>query len=492
MIRLTLLTLFVTFLTVYAWKDWYKALCGVIVLMAVIEHPDMPRTLLGVQGLSPWNIVLASVVCSWLAHRSGEGLRWDLPRYMNVLLLLYLAVLVIGFFRMFYDRSGLDEWALLNFQTGPSASSLVSEYVINTLKWVIPGLLLFDGCRNRERLMWALSAILGVYVLLGIQVIKWMPIETLVSGSDLEGRSSKILRNEVGYHRVNLSMMLAGASWAIFCTRGLVQTRLAVLGILGASGTVLFAQMLTGGRTGYATWGVVGLVILFFRWRAYVLLAPLVVALVVATVPAAKERMLQGFTEESRDTNVKLHSDEDSFQSGPDLYTVTAGRNVAWPYVIDEILKSPWIGYGTEGMKRTGLSQYLWTEFGESFPHPHNAYLQLLMDHGIVGAIPIVLFYLVILVCSVRLFRNQSRPEYVAVGGVALSLTLALLIASMGSQSFFPEEGVVGLWCAMGLMLRIYQDRTAQEAAQEAEPESMEQQFRYAQMLGGGPGSFRG
>lgn len=492
MIRLTLLTLFVGFLTLYAWRDWYKALCGVILLMAVIEHPDMPRTLLGIQGLSPWNIALGSVLCAWLFRRREEGLTWDMPRYVNVLLVLYLAVLLIGFFRMFHDRSGLNEWAAITFQSGPTASSLISEYVINALKWVIPGLLLYDGCRTRERLMWALSAILGVYVLLGIQVIKWMPIETLVSGSDLEGRSSKILRNEVGYHRVNLSMMLAGASWAIFCTRGLVQSRLAALGILGVSAMVLFAQMLTGGRTGYATWGVVGLVVLFFRWRAYVLLAPLVVALVVATVPAAKERMLQGFTEESRDTNVRLHGEDDSFQTGPDLYTVTAGRNVAWPYVIDQILESPWVGHGTEGMKRTGISQYLWIEFGEGFPHPHNAYLQLFLDHGILGAIPVLGFFLVILVCSLRLFRDQTHPEYVAIGGVTLSLTLALLVASMGSQSLFPEEGVVGLWCAIGLMLRVYQDRVAEQAAPQTEPESGEEQFQYAQMWGGRQGSSRG
>ncbi len=493
MIRLTLLMLFVTFLTIYAWRDWYKALCGAILLMAVVEHPDMPRTLLGIQGLNPWNLVLASVLGAWLVRRREEGLTWDMPRHMNLWLVLYAAVIVIGFFRMLHDRSGLNEWAWLTLQSPPSASSLVSEELVNTLKWVIPAFLLFDGCRSRERLMWALTAILGVYVLLAIQVIKWMPLDTLVSGADLEGRSSKILRSEVGYHRVNLSMMLAGASWAIFCARGLVQGRLAALGILGASAMVLFGQMLTGGRTGYATWGVVGLVVLFFRWRAYVLLAPLVVALVISLVPAAKERMLQGFTEETRDTNVRLHGEEDTFEeSGPDLYTVTAGRNVAWPYVIDRILEAPWIGYGREGMKRTGISSYLWTEFGESFPHPHNAYLQFVLDNGVIGMLPVVAFYFTVLLYGLRLFRDQANPEYVAVGGAALSLVLALLVAALGSQSFYPEEGVVGLWCAVGLMLRVYQDRAVQIASREAESADTVEAYGYAPILGGRPGPFRG
>ncbi len=64
MIRLTLLSLFCAFLCVYAWRDWFKALCGLIVMMAVVEHPDMPNSLLGVQGLNPWNICCCSYWCS--------------------------------------------------------------------------------------------------------------------------------------------------------------------------------------------------------------------------------------------------------------------------------------------------------------------------------------------------------------------------------------------------------------------------------------------
>ena len=53
MIRLTALWLFVAFLSAYAWKDWYKSLCGLILLMAVYQHPDFPNALMGVQGMNP-------------------------------------------------------------------------------------------------------------------------------------------------------------------------------------------------------------------------------------------------------------------------------------------------------------------------------------------------------------------------------------------------------------------------------------------------------
>jgi hypothetical protein len=62
MIRLSLLAVYVAAAALYAGKDWYKSLCALVLLMAVEEHPDMPKTMLGIQGLNPWNLLLAVVV----------------------------------------------------------------------------------------------------------------------------------------------------------------------------------------------------------------------------------------------------------------------------------------------------------------------------------------------------------------------------------------------------------------------------------------------
>ena len=72
LIRLSLLYLVITGLAVYAWRDWFKALCGLILLMAVIQHPDMPKNLLGIQGLNPWNLLLMSVL-GCLGVRAAPG-----------------------------------------------------------------------------------------------------------------------------------------------------------------------------------------------------------------------------------------------------------------------------------------------------------------------------------------------------------------------------------------------------------------------------------
>src|SRR5688572_19953984 len=136
--------------------------------MAVMEHPDMPKSLLGIQGLNVWNLLLGNVLAAWLAARRREGLRWDLPAHVTWSLLLYVIVVMVAFARVVLVRDRLSD----EFTT----AGLVSEYLINCLKWIIPGLLLFDGCRDRTRFIWGLTCTLGIYLLLAIQVIKWMPL----------------------------------------------------------------------------------------------------------------------------------------------------------------------------------------------------------------------------------------------------------------------------------------------------------------------------
>ena len=92
--RIYVLWAFVAALSVYAWRDWFKSLCGLILLTAVIDHPDMPKTVMGIPGLNPWNILIVFVVFSWAVSRRREGLVWDMPRPVTVLLALYLGVVL--------------------------------------------------------------------------------------------------------------------------------------------------------------------------------------------------------------------------------------------------------------------------------------------------------------------------------------------------------------------------------------------------------------
>ncbi|NOX58565.1 MAG: O-antigen ligase family protein [Planctomycetes bacterium] len=448
MIRVTLLWLIVLVLSAYAWRDWFKSLCGLILLMAIIEHPDIPKSIGGIQGLNPWNVLLLSTASAWLIQRGKQGLRWDMPKHMTLLLFVYLGVVVVGFMRLIADR---DNIFLAEY--GETIASLTSEHMVNTLKWVIPGLMLFDACRTRQRMKWGMAAVLGIYVLLALQLARWMPPSTAVSGAALTHTSRKIIQNEIGYHAVNMSMILSGASWAVLAMTPLFRKNWQKLVVLGLFLLIAYGQAVTAGRMGYVTWAVIGLLLCVLRWRRLLLFVPLVPIAVTMCLPGVAERLMEGFGDS-----------ESIVETSVDDYAVTSGRTLIWPFVTDKIEEAPIVGYGRRAMTRTGLEKMLWEQMGEEFPHPHNAYLELLLDNGIVGFIPVTLFYAFVVIYAVRLFLDKRDPLFGAIGGMTCALVFALLIAAMGSQTFYPREGAVGMWCAIGMMLRVHISRKGMSA----------------------------
>lgn len=436
-IRQVAVYLFVAGLSIYAWKDWFKSLCGLILLMAVIEHPDMPKTMFGIQGFNLWNVLFLSIFLAWAFNRRREGLTWDMPRHMNVLLLMYVGVIAVGVLRAVFDRSHIEDYPL---------KSLLSEELINTIKWILPGVLLFDGCRTRKRVLMAVVCVLAMYFVLAVFVVRRIPPEAAFSGGWTMMNARSKLDEELGHHSTELATVFSGACWATITVLALIRRKCFKIVALAAAGVFAYALALMGGRAGYVACGATGLILCLLKWRRYLILAPVVVMLLPVIFPGATARMLSGFGQ----TDV-------AGQATVDDVAATAGRTLFWPHVIDKIRESPWVGYGRRAMERTGLTEYLLREYGESeaVAHPHNMYLQTLIDNGILGSIPFFLLIALIVVYSAGLFRSNNRL-YAAVGGLALALMLAHLVNGLAGEFYYPREHTLGVWAAMFLMLRVY------------------------------------
>lgn len=460
MIRITLLWLVVTGILVYSWKDWYVGLCAVIAMIGVIEHPDVPKQMLGIPGLNPFNLMLANVVVAWAAQRKKEGLQFDMPPKVAILLGMFGVVVAISFIRMTRGDISIP----MRYYDA-SFANMVTDYLINSFKFAIPALLLYDGCRTEERFRLAVIAIVLVYVLFALQVAKWMPPTLALDADALERRSLRVLARGMGYHRVNMSAMLSGASWAILAIRVLVPQGIRWPFVLMA-GFVVYAQLMTGGRAGYAACVAVGITMALLKWRRYLLLLPAGLALVMFLAPGVIGRATEGFTEESRDQNQRVEQARargelrrDDENSTVDSYTVTAGRSIAWPFIIQKIATEPLVGFGRQAMLQTGLATFIYDTYGEVFPHPHNAYLEQFLDNGIIGSAPIFGFYFLMLWYSMRMFVAEKSATCVAIGGMSTAFSVSLFVSAMGSQSFYPEEGWMCMWCAMFLMLRVRVER---------------------------------
>jgi O-antigen ligase len=450
----------------YAYKNWFVSLCAAIALMAFMKHPDMPHSVAGIPGANLWNILIVNVLIAWWRQRPNEN-PIPVPRSIKVAVTLYLAVIVVSFLRLFIDPTP--------YYPVPR-QDIFEEFLVNSLRLLIPAVLLFDGCRNFERVRGALGVIVLLYFLLALQVIRSMGFHPDLSGAELSGRGSKIIQRSVGYDRVDMSMMLSGAGWAAVAFSNLIEGKLFRWGVRGAALVTVLAQALTGGRMGYITWGAVGLILCTVRWRRILPLIPVAALVVVTMVPAVAERMFAGFGGE-QDGIVK-HENEAQ---------ITSGRNTVWPLVIDKIKENPVIGYGRQAMQTTGLTAYVAEKLHDSFPHPHEAYLEMLLDNGIIGLLCIIPIYFIALKRSVSLFLDRSDKQYEAAGGAALALVLALLFASFGAQTLYPREGVVGMWAAVGVAFRVYENRERKrwggddEMAEDAEKTEEFEQMDYVE-----------
>ena len=269
-------------------------------------------------------------------------------------------------------------------------------------------------------------------------------------------KAARYIQNEIGYNRVTLSMMLGGASWATLCCVILFKDRRHQLAVLGVALLVMLGQALTGGRMGYLGWMTVGLVLSLVRWRKLLLFIPVILTLVVVFLPGVQNRMLMGL--DQKQGNIVVQGDEDE---------MTSGRTVAWPMVISEIQKNPITGYGREAMTTQGIQHVLAEDFDEPFPHPHNAYLEQLLDSGVIGFLVVTAFYFTILGRSFPLLLDRSDPLCTAIGATVCALVLTLLVGSMGGQTFYPREGSVCMWAAIGVMLRVSVERSRSRATGE-------------------------
>jgi O-antigen ligase len=434
-------------MAVYAWWNWILALCFLIVSMAVVERPDFPKS--SIPGLSAWNLLFLSVVAAYFFKYAKSTYTAVLPPKIKRYLWYYLFFILLAFAREVVDYQGINDYlAAIDSRAFVNPSALFNDDVINTLKYAVPGILCYYAAEDRKSILRILAAVIGLNLVLALLVIKDMPIDALTDGRTLEQTGIRKIDRDIGYYRSDLAILFAGAAWVVYMFRAVATNWFLKQCCTVGSFTIVLAMALTGGRIGQGAWLVVGAVVAYFRWRRLLVIGPLIVVLIVSMVPAVRERFLAG-----------VATDSSAVSSETDAYSVTSGRNEIWPYVIDRIGDAPLIGYGRRSMQRIGLSQWLGDNLGEPFPHPHNAYLELFLDNGVILGLPILLFYFLLLRRSFVLFRDARNELYVLVGGSAFALMLAQLVGFLGLLSFYPYTSSVSLWCAMGLALRLYQER---------------------------------
>ncbi len=104
----------------------------------------------------------------------------------------------------------------------------------------------------------------------------------------------------------------------------------------------------------------------------------------------------------------------------------TAGRNVIWPTVYVQATRQPVIGHGL-GTARRLVAQTIFAGRGFSEYHPHNEYLQVFHDLGLVGVILLMGAWITAFGRTLERWR-RARTNIVAKWNMAACLSVSVVL----------------------------------------------------------------
>jgi O-antigen ligase len=453
--RVYVLMLMILFLAFYAFRDWFIPLCGLIVLSAIMKHDDVPRTILGIQGANPWNFLFVFVLLGWAVDRYKRGITWDVTRPMAALVISYAAVIAFAF-----ARGAADVGRIRHVPGAENIDGLLgftSDFLINPLKYLAVAVLLYDGARTRRNAFFALGAITLQAYIYALQVMKYVPPWLLLSSEGSKFRF-RIVR-ECGLHPNDMALVMVIGFWTIVACIPLLR-RMRVwwkLGAAGVAAAIFTALLLCYSRGGYVGFVAVGLLFGVLVWRPLLAIFPLTGLAVCIALPGVVARMSEGFDVTSA-----------SGEQVEDWDAVSAGRMTnIWPATLDSIQSSPIAGRGRLTILRTDLYDRIFAQEGNVPTHPHNAYLEMALDSGLVGlAITLGIFAGLPLMALLR--GKPSDPLLLGMWTAGLAAACTMLVMAMSGQTFFPREGIFLVLCSYAVLMRA--ERAMRDAPAPARP----------------------
>ncbi|MEK6677768.1 MAG: O-antigen ligase family protein [Planctomycetota bacterium] len=447
MIRLTLLSLFVISLLVVALRFWYVALCGLLFLTVFTQHPSMPTNMLGIQGLNPWNAVFLVVLVSWLLQRNQDPPRHPTSPKALALLTAFTLMTVISGFIAAADYESIQ---------GPSAGkldapTLIVNTIINPLKYVLVGVMFFDGARSAQRLRLAIFSAVGSSLTYALLLFKSMGLRVFtIDFEDARRMTDKL----VGLFANDLAELFAFTIWAGIMTTFLCAKKWHRLSWLLLVLAVIPPFLALKSRAGFVAVCTVGVVLGFVRWRRILILLPVTALVIALAVPTVTDRILMG---------VATDNEENSWDE------ISAGRvtNI-WPATLEQIAESPIIGHGQYAILRNNCYEEILANERYVPSHPHCSYLEILLDCGIVGLAIVLACAFGLARVGLLLTRMSGDPLATTIGAAALAALVAELTAGITGSSFFPSQSSVPYLCVWGTALRACVDRCNQSTTRRA------------------------
>jgi len=403
-----------------------------ILLLPVSDSNLFPHAVFGVTGLNPLNLLIGATLLSYFLHgrqKAGGGGAF-VPKK---LWWLYLAPLIVG---GLLGARHADEIPSLFYEAEAiqflDAAGYLRDILARPLLTVLIALLVAAAVSRSKKPDGFLVAI-GVSIWLICLLSIGFVFKSGATLAELADPAARGFFTGIGLHANSLGRLFAVAyalllfAWAQSSDRTFRTACVATMGVL------ILALLLTFSRGAFVGFLIVNG--LFFLWRFNAKTAALVmlgaVALMLLAPEQVFERMSVGFDE--------------------DANAVSAGRiDTIWLPLLPELWRSPLWG--------NGLGSTMWSDAMHrglmlEVTHPHSAYLEALLDVGIIG-MSLLLAYYVHVWKNLRALGSNAflAPEMRGFYQGAAAALLMLLVTGLVGSSLAPLPEQVFLWMAIGVM----------------------------------------
>jgi hypothetical protein len=425
------------FVVVLARYNWFRALCVLVAFDAVKNYPNLPNPI-DTKGLTPWVIMFAAVLIGWIIDRVRNPRPWSLPPAFMLIAGAYLLVELVGVGRLCVDVNEFRHRVsiLRADYSDYNLRAAIVDLAYVPLRFVCVAFMMLDGIRRRSDVLWALGSIVVGVSLCAFVINRQIPLGLLL---DQEAEMRRVFWKWVQRHPNDLSRDFGACFWVlvgVISYRGLgSRLRLAALGI---APFLLLALAHSHSRAGYLGLACTGLVLALATrsWKAFGFLAALA-CVPLLFVPNVAHRISSGL-----DLSGGQQHDVDA---------ITAGRNIIWPAALQGIGESPLVGHGAYGYVMSSAIEYSMAAGGGEM-HPHNGYLQALLDHGLLLGWVRILPMLAVLSAALHLLRRRHSPELRLAGVAGVAFSTELLVMGVTGQQYGLIENMFLFWCAGALV----------------------------------------
>jgi O-antigen ligase len=422
---------------IFILRDFRIGVVLLILLLPISRSSVFPHELLGITGLNPLNLLLFGTLAACLLRGLFDGsLSRLVPRPLLWLYVLPIVIAGVLGSRHLNEIPAVLFEKLVEFD---SATGYFRDVVVKPLSIVVFAVLVAAAVsRSSKPEKFLTPMLVSTWVM--VALIFGFVLQSGVSLSMLASSEEREFLSPLGMHANELGRLYAFAYAVLLFTWIEARSPGFKLAVFVSMGLVVVALVLTFSRGAFLAFVLINALFLVWRRNAKTLiLFAIVAACVLFVLPeAVYDRVSTGF----------------GHGAGSGENAISAGRiDYIWLPLLPEIPRSPIWG--------RGLGSILWSDPMRRGPgtailavgHPHNAYLQALLDMGAVGLVLLCAYFAHVW----KGFRSLSADPAVSPTlrgfylGAAAGLA-SLLISYVTDSSLTPGPEQSFLWLAIGMM----------------------------------------